>query len=355
MLEFLANFEGMPGRLMKYLELLLLGEDASPFCYQDSMSYRRLAIAITTYCNLKCKWCYRHDSQYQGVLNKHIRLEVLRNIVSNTEGHFRLIHLAGLGEPLLYPNLAEAIRIVREKSDNVKITTNGTLLTPQKVDEIVAAGLTHIELSVDAFSMDKLTEFRGSDLRQIVGMIKYISNETKLFLQINSVVASLNYNALFNIVDVLKEAKNIKVIHTIPLFMTEQLRNDKCKKVSDEDYISLLDKIEKDIKANRLDWKVQPSAYGVSIDPVIEMKRQKNICFSCFEDPFINTDGYLCPCPRREFDPLHDAIGGLEKAMNSQNALEYRKNMLKGNYPEFCGEICFLKEKKGNVALRTNY
>jgi len=246
----------------------------------------------------------------------------------------------------MYPSLHEAIAIVRQKTDNVKITTNGTLLTTQKIDDLVDSGLTHIEFSVDAFSLDKLTNYRGSNLYQIVDIVKYISDNTDLVLQINAVVASLNYRYLFNIVDVFGEAKNIDVIHTIPLFMTEQLPGLNVERVSDDQYKALLEKIEKDIKEHNLNWKLQPTSHGVRIDPIIEMKRSRNICFSCFEDPYIDTEGYLTVCGRREFHAIADATVGLEKAMNSDKALKFRTNMLKGEYDSFCSQICYIKEKK---------
>lgn len=345
MLEFIKVFDDMPDRLLKYMEILLLGKDASPYCYQDTMSYRRLAIAVSTYCNLNCKWCYRHDSKFKSILNKHMEINVLREIIDNTNGYFRLIHLAGLGEPLLYPHLIEAVKIVRKKTNNVKITTNSTLLSRDKVDKLIEAGLTHIEVSIDAFSSEDLFSIRGSKLEELVENVKYISNNTELFLQVNSVVSSLNYKALFNAVDVLKDAKNIKILHTIPLFITEQLRGTDITRISDEKYIRLLKKIENDIKMNRLNWKLFPSSHGVSIDPIIEMKRRRNICFTCFEDPYINTDGFLCACGRREFHPIVDAKKGFERAMNSPEILKYREDMLKGNYPDYCSELCYLKKK----------
>ncbi len=58
MQAYIENFKDMPDRLLKYNEILLEGEDACPECYQDTMSYRRLAVALTTRCNLSCQWCY---------------------------------------------------------------------------------------------------------------------------------------------------------------------------------------------------------------------------------------------------------------------------------------------------------
>ena len=345
MRDFISQFEDMPDRLLKYCEILLEGENASPYCYQDTMSYRRLAIELITYCNLNCKWCYRHDSNYKIILNKKLPLDKLEKIVKNTAGRFRMVHLGGLGEPLLYPHLSEAINLTKKLSDKIKITTNGTLLTKELITEIVQSGLTHIEVSIDAFTEEKNREFRGSSLRDLVEKLVFISENTDLHLQINSVVANINIDSLMNLVDALKDAKNIHYIHTIPLFETEQCRREEIKRVSDELYKNLLHKIRSDIEKYNLGWKMFPSPEGVTLDPVIEMKRKKNICFTCFEDPGISVNGELLPCGRQKIYGGVDASVGFEKAWNHPKLIEFRKRMLKGDYPELCGKLCFLKEK----------
>ncbi len=345
MLELMENFNGLPDRLLKYIEILLLGKDASPYCYQDTMSYRRLAIALTTHCNLKCKWCYRLDPSFKEVLNKKMDLDVLKKIIRNTKGNFKMIHLTGLGEPFTYPDLREAVEIVREKTKNVTITTNSTLVSVEKIIKLVKAGLTHIEFSIDAFSMNELNEYRGVDLDKVVKVVENISEKTELDITINAVVSSVNISDLNNLVTTLKNAKNINTIHTIPLFLTSQLQGTNCERVSDEEYKELLVKLERDIEDYDLNWQLRPTSHGVSIDPVIELKRRLNICFTCFDDPYIDTEGFLCDCGRREFSKIADATNGFEKAMNSDSAIKYRENMLSGNYPEFCGKLCFLKDK----------
>ena len=346
MQEYMAIFEDMPDRLMKYMEILAYGKDASPYSYQDTMSFRSVAIALTTYCNLTCKWCYRFDSKYKKILDKNMKIETLQKIIDNTKGNFRLTHLAGLGEPLLYPHLEEAIRIVKVKSEHVKITTNGSIITKEDVDRLVKAGLTHIEFSIDGFTLEDQMEFRGANLDRMIEIIDYISNNTDLYLQINSVVNKQNYNSLFNLVEMLKSAKNIKIIHTIPLFVTEQMIQDgENNVVSDEKYKELLEKIENDIKEHNLEWKLFPNSLGVGMDPIIEIKRRQGICFTCFEDPYIDVEGRLTVCGRREFHPIADATKGLEVAMNEKKAIGFRKNMLAGKYDSFCARLCYLPDK----------
>jgi MoaA/NifB/PqqE/SkfB family radical SAM enzyme len=346
MLAYIENFSEMPDRLLKYNEILLEGEDASPYCYQETMSYVSLSVAVTTHCNLSCRWCFRLDPKYKDALNKDMDIDVYRKFILNTKGRFRLIHLAGLGEPTLYPKLIEAIQLSKKLSDNIIFTSNGSLLTTEKIDKYVEAGLTHMEISIDSFDKEKLKEYRGVDLDYLYKIVFYISEKTPLRLQINSVVSTENYHSLKGLVRTFKEAKNIKVWHTIPLFETVQMHDQGIKPLNNKDYKKLLLDIEEEIRSEGLEWKLSPSSNGVCLDPVIEMKKKRNICFSCFEDPYIGVNGQFNFCARKEYCSSNvNASVGFEKAWNHPALLKFRKNMLNGSYPRYCGMLCFLKDK----------
>lgn len=345
MAAYIENFKDMPDRLLKYNEILLEGENALPYCYQDTMSYRRLAVALTTRCSLSCKWCLRLDPLYKKILNKDLNFELYRKFVRNTKGKFRMVHLAGLGEPTLYPKLIEIVKLSKNLSKDIKITTNGALLTPDDIDRYLKAGLTHIEISIDAFDKEKLKEYRGIDLDHLSDIVHYISDGTPLHLQINSVISSQNHPYLIGMIRLFENVKNIKIWHTIPLFETAQTRRKKIKPLKVNEYQNVLLGLEKEIEKNGLSWKLSPPSHGVQLDPVIEMKRRRNICFSCFEDPYIGVKGQLIFCPRQEHSCGSDISVGFEKAWNHPVLLNFRKNMLKGFYPDCCGKICFLKDR----------
>lgn len=348
MAEFIASFKQMPDRLLKYCEILLEGKQASPYSYQDAMSFRHLAISLTSRCNKRCFWCNRFDPMYKKVLNKDLPFAKLKKIVVNTKSRFRRIHLAGLGEPALYPRLLDAIALVRKLSDHVVFTSNASLLNRDLIVQAIKRGLTDIQISINSFAEEGEKKISGVELMHSLEIVVYISNQTNLDLQVNTVVSSLNYQMLFTLVDRLKEVKKM-VLHTIPLFETRQCLNSGVRRVSAEDYKALLVKIKSDIDKYHLSWIMLPSPEGSIIDPVIEMKKKKNICFSCFEDPYISEAGELLHCPRTIPYGGVDATVGFEKAWNHPKLLKFRQNMLKGRYPALCGQLCYLKERNKNA------
>lgn len=342
---FMKNFAGMPNRLLKYCEILLKGRNASPFSFQDTMSFRKLAISITSKCNRKCAWCYRFDPAYKDILNKELPFEKFKKIISNTKGKFHMIHLTGLGEPTLYPHLLPAIKLSRKKADKVKITSNASRLNKELIDNMEKSGLTDIEISIWMFDAKAEKKFRGVELNDSLQKVIYLANNTNLEVQVNIVVCSLNYKLLFLLVKSLRKAKKL-TLHTIPLFETKQCREAGIKRVSTEKYKALLIKVKADIDKYNLNWQMSPTPEGSAMDPIIEMKKERNICFTCFEDPYISEAGELVACTRStEQSSGVDATVGFEKAFNHPLLVKFRENMLKGKYPILCGQLCYLKNK----------
>jgi MoaA/NifB/PqqE/SkfB family radical SAM enzyme len=346
MIEFMRqSFDGYPDRLLKYIEILLDGKNASPYCYQDTMSYRHLAISLNTYCNKNCTWCYRKDSAFKNILNKQMDFSVLEKIIKNTKGRFPKVYLTGIGEPLLYPRYTDAIREVRKITDNVVLTTNGSLLSEKKIDELTDAGLTHIEISIDCFDEEMQKKHRGTDLQHLHKMVKYISDKNILKLRINSVVNTITLPYLWNAVDYLKDCENIKTYHIIPMFDVEQMREIGVSSVPEPEMKKLLVHLESKARECGLNWGFYPSSYGINMYPSIAMKKRLNICFVCFESPTISVDGMLMPCPRQMTWGGVDATVGFEKAWNSPHLLKFRENMLAGDYPVHCEKLCYLKKR----------
>ena len=341
MLEFMKNFEDTPDRLLKYIEILLERENASPFCYQDTMSFRHLTFSVNTFCNKNCTWCYRRNPSFKKILNKSMDIEKMRMFIGNTAGRFREIYLTGIGEPLLYPQYNDAVSLARKITDTVILTTNGSLLSKERVDLLVDAGLTDIQLSIDCFDDELQMKHRGTDLQKLIEISKYITGNTKIRLRINSVVNTITYRTLFKAVEMLKDCWNIDTFHIIPMYQT--VKETSC--VSNDEMIALLRSLQRDIDEYGLPWKLYPSADGIELFPSIEMKKKHNICFTCFESPYINTDCELVPCARQMTWCGVDATVGFEKAWNHAQLLKFRENMLKGEYPDFCGELCFLKKR----------
>lgn len=83
---------------------------------------KRVYLEITNSCNLNCPFCTNKKSDY------FLTLEEINNYITQIKEHCNYIYLHILGEPLLHPNFNEILNILDEKSMNLQLVTNGTLL-----------------------------------------------------------------------------------------------------------------------------------------------------------------------------------------------------------------------------------
>ena len=101
---------------------------------------RRLQVAITAQCNLRCIGC-RYGRDFMP--NKELPLGIVDQLlIDASEAGVREVRLYG-GEPLLHRDLPRMIERTIELGMQPWVTTNGILLE-ERIDALHAAGLRHI-------------------------------------------------------------------------------------------------------------------------------------------------------------------------------------------------------------------
>lgn len=122
----------------------------------------RMSIEITNACNHRCVFCPCRD------LNRPRRFideSLFYRLVD--EGYslgVRELAFHILGEPLLNKNLAKYIEYAKHTGYTyVYLTTNGALLTPERLHEIVDAGLDSIKFSINAGTPSGYLAVHGND------------------------------------------------------------------------------------------------------------------------------------------------------------------------------------------------
>ena len=348
---FFKNMRGLSGsdevirkRIDNYYELIVLRDKANPYA-PNKESLRRIAIVLTTYCNLTCVWCHREEEHVKdaGYLSKHMDFNKLKKLLPELKG-FDVLAWGGLGEPMLYERFYEATKLARQYIPIVKTTCNGTTLTEANIKKIAASGLNFLEVSIDGFDGEANYKLRGAHEDKIIDSLITFSEITDIPLQINTVVSEENYDSLWDAIKGLKDVKNIKMMHTIPLFMTEHMEKLGVKSLSMDKYTRLLQHWAKEIENYNLEWELSPDVVQISLDPVIFMKEKHNICFTPFEDPTINVDGEIVPCSRLQHLGLGNVFDeGFDNVWNGKKMVSFRQEQLKGNYGNLCQRECSMK------------
>jgi len=132
-------------------------------------------------CNIKCKHCYldcHHDIKKRNFLS----LEKIQENLKQDLKNLKTIYLSG-GEPFLHPNFNEIVNKSLKKA-NVKIFSNGTLISEKKL-KILKSFEENSKYKISfILSLDHFTEGRNDEYRAR-GVFKKVLNSLKLLNKFN--------------------------------------------------------------------------------------------------------------------------------------------------------------------------
>ncbi len=131
--------------------------------FSRKLTYLRLS--VTDRCNLRCRYCMPQSS-FSWMPSENILSfeEIHRICTAFCKSGIRKIRLTG-GEPLVRRGLPGLIRKLNqlEGLDEICLTTNGTLLGEYAV-ELLDAGVTHINISLDTMVPQTYASITGADM-----------------------------------------------------------------------------------------------------------------------------------------------------------------------------------------------
>jgi cyclic pyranopterin phosphate synthase len=192
---------------------------------------RALRVSVTDRCNLRCRYCMPAeglpwlprkdvltDDEIVAVVGLFARLGV------------RDVRVTG-GEPLVRPGVADLVRriVAIPEIGEVSLTTNGVLLAAQ-VDDLVAAGLRRVNVSLDSLDPERfeaLTRRRDLD-RVLAGLEACERHEVLRPIKVN--VVSLRGVTEPEVLDLAAFARRkpyvVRFIEVMPLDAPREWRRD---------------------------------------------------------------------------------------------------------------------------------
>ena len=151
-------------------------------------------VELTNYCNIECKMCPRNKLfRKKGYMDPQLFVALF-----NWLPHDVNLMFSGLGEPLLNTHLCEYIKMLNQKNINVGITTNGNLLSPSIIDELLDAKIKMIQVSLNCFQENEYNIFmQGGNFKKVIANLEYLSRikPTDLILQISILNQLIDENA----------------------------------------------------------------------------------------------------------------------------------------------------------------
>ncbi|MFW6014249.1 MAG: radical SAM protein [Nanoarchaeota archaeon] len=201
-----------------------------------------------TGCNLNCIYCSINESGKKAVdfvVEAEYLAQELEKLIMLKDTEEIEIHINPQGEPLLYKPLAHLVSLVKkiQAVKRISIDTNATALTKKKIDELIDAGITQFNISID--SLDEKKAQKISSFKYPVEKIKesapYIKNKVNLFLT-PLYLPGINDN---DIEDIIVFAKKIKANIGIQNFLCYSQGKNPCKSMPMEKFYDKLRTLEK--------------------------------------------------------------------------------------------------------------
>ncbi len=140
--------------------------------HQPTSHLAKIYLEPTNRCNIQCRTCMRNTwDEPMGMMGPDTFDHILAGL--STLSFKPLIMVSGIGEPLAHPSTIEMVTRLKQAGCRVEMTTNGTLLTPERSRRLVAAGLDTLWVSLDGATTESYADVRlGAELANVVENLK---------------------------------------------------------------------------------------------------------------------------------------------------------------------------------------
>jgi len=232
-----------------------------------------------TCCNLDCVFCSvdagpssRKVTDY--VIEKDYLVQEFNRLAERKINDVEA-HIGPQGEPLLYAPLVELIRDLKAnpKVKVISIDTNGTLLTKKIIDELAEAGLTRLNISLQAMDEKKCTELAGRpyNLKHVLEMIDYASKRINVLLA-PVIVPGLNDDQLEKLVAHGKSIKSDYPQLGLQNFLNYKRGRNPVKQREWDEFFRMLESIE---GKEKIKLRLSKEDFGIKPDTKLEKPLQK--------------------------------------------------------------------------------
>ncbi|MBU1975866.1 MAG: radical SAM protein [Nanoarchaeota archaeon] len=213
-----------------------------------------LEIKPMTGCNLNCIFCsvdegIKSKKEHDFLVEEEYIVQEFKKIASQKKGPVEA-HIAGQNEPLLYPRLKQLIEDINNTglTKDISIDTNGVLLSKEMIDELVQAGLTRINLSLNAWNQDMASKMAGSaiDIEHIKKMAIYAKNKIDLLLA-PIYVQGINDQEMPNLI---RFSKKVGCVIGIQNFLEYEKGRKPAKQIAMDQFYAKLDDWSKEFSTD---------------------------------------------------------------------------------------------------------
>jgi radical SAM protein with 4Fe4S-binding SPASM domain len=270
----------------KLYEAIFLDEKIGP---------EKVMISPTDHCNLVCKICWRHAKH--GKYGELGLREIKKVLKDCKELGVKIIDLTGGGEAFFRKDIFDILRLVKSYDFYGTLTTNGTLLSRERIEKLVKMKWDDISFSLDSHDSRINDCIRGDGVFQKVinaindfEKIKKRFNTDFPFLRITTVINKLNYMSLDGIIE-LANSLGIEAINFSTLVEFKTNKEFWMRRVNKRELTKSLEKAFKKSKK----MKIHTNLKSIIKFGVLNHKKPK-FCFAPWLMAFINASGKVMVC-----------------------------------------------------------
>lgn len=244
-------------------------------------------------CNFKCVFCPCNRSDYKAKERHRIMSwEVFQHALDGMkewaaidaaerpgqEHSLKVVDFHGFGEPLLNPLLPDMIRAVKEAKvcREIRLVTNGSLLTPELSQKLIDAGLDLCRVSIEALDYEDYSCLTGVDIspdRIIQNMSDYFQLSRNRGCRLSAKIVSI----------ALKSKEDAERFHRI------------YDPITDYSFIEEIGEIWPGFSIGTANDGRHIHGGDKAFSPDAE-SRDRRICTSPFTEMQIHADGMVSPC-----------------------------------------------------------
>ncbi|NVN89010.1 MAG: SPASM domain-containing protein [Desulfuromonadales bacterium] len=280
-------------------------------------------------CNFTCEYCFHSVPRHErGFVSDWpvMKLDLYKKCIDDLaqfEDQLKVLRFVGMGEPLLHKNIAEMIAhaVDRKVALRVEMLTNGSLLTPRMSDDLIAAGLSRLVISLQGITGEKYRRISNVeiDFDQLVSNIEYFhrrKSDTHVYVKI------VDYA--------------LDEIETAQKFY--EIFGDICDSMAIENAVPIMPGVDYDKVLNNPDGSA--TQFGLPVSSI-------QVCPQPFFTMQVNPDGKVVPCYQIAYPGIMGDVNHqtLQEIWNGPAYTEFRRALLNGRATanEVCAHCNFIK------------
>lgn len=226
-----------------------------------------------TGCNFQCNYCSvdegKNNKTHDYVVECEYLVEEAHKLAAGKK-HGVEFNIGPQGEPLLYPRFVELVRGLRQvpNCEIISVNTNGSMLTEKLIDQLTEAGLTRINLSLNALDQQVANTMAGRTypLEHVLKMVRYAQGKISVLLA-PTIVPGYNDDQLEPLVQLGKTLKSDFPVLGFQNFLEYKKGRNVAKGRSFEEFFSMLAPLEEKYGVNLTKVKLEDFRIHMEEEP----------------------------------------------------------------------------------------